>query len=252
MTLIIWFITLTFVEYIETTCDRVAFFNQKPKSDFDLNVTYADIYYVYGYSLIEEDSYSTAVNSTLHLRAIQERTEDAFLLYENHVNKDIQVSFQTVGFDYSSLKFDEYSTLSDSFNNSQYLIVIRSEAPESLVFLHTCKVMMRNKTTKSYNVRVLWVEGSDLKNSSEYQKMWAMKLNITKFNITGLKYYSDMCEQFVTVLDGCKVPTHTMNFYFALIVGVVAIFGFLVFTIVFEVVRGQNRRIHPAMEDEKY
>jgi hypothetical protein len=217
-------ILFSIIVHFTFTCNRIAFFSHpKPEQEEGNILNHADIYYVYGYSLINNVSYSAKVNKTLLLPMIQHRVDEPFLFYENEEDHEIQILFQN----YESLKYKQYATLKDSKNHSQYLIVIDSNITENMVFLHTCKVVKRSNITKSYNVRVLWVEGKKLLERVEYKRLWDISPNITIFNITGLKYYTEKCDQFVTFLDGCKVKLDGKNFYFALVIGMFALLSFL-------------------------
>lgn len=248
--MVLWLIVLAFIENSQAACDRMSIFNKEQEAEFGENVTHANFYYVYGYSLFSAENYSMNVNSSLYLRAIQERSEYPFFIYEDLTRKEVQISFESEGFKYSSLKLDEYSAFSSKHNKSECVMAIESNVSTNMVFLLSCKLMIRKYNRQSFKARVLWIEGRYLEKASAYAYLWDHSYEIHKYNLTGFNY-SDKCEELATFLEGCKLPSEKKNFYLALLVGIVAILAFLIFSVM---VGGKKKESveQSAQEDEKY
>ncbi len=229
-------------------CNVIKFWN----SDYDFAshdrkvIDYANIYYIYGYG-------SPRKLEGFYIESINRESLEPFLFYENYEKDELEIisrSYKPTVLPYSNHNLTIFR------GNLQMdipfeIFVMKAKHPENSVFLHACKLFQNDGKLKVQNTKILWIEGSFLRDILFYKGYFSRKYEANYFNITGLQLnHTKMCDQFLVYFTGCQKPKVESHIV-ALIFGLAAIFVFITITWFYGFIKNYRKMRAQRKKDKK-
>ncbi len=194
-------ITLAHKLALISGCEKLIFWNygdddKQVSADRDF-LEFGVIYYIYGYSQLDESLES----DRLYVR--EKRIESPFKITDFISKGELKVLFNGK----SSLTFqkNEYE-MQPVYSGNLVIYVNSTSLDERMLLFHSCKASKRHEIISSNEQKVLWIEGLKFSNSISYGPIFARHYEVNNFYIPRLKYGNSLetCKRFSDYLMDCK------------------------------------------------